>query len=747
MTPAADALEHGAFLADGVALASAELTDRERLALLLQGLAVLSHLKQSGWSLASGWSPARVSAGRLRGLTARASAERRPAQSHARDWLAQLFGERVPGRGEARIVARRLAEEWARALVPCHPDALLERLLELAPFLWQPAFAEARRAMVARVRRGGCEAVAIAGPARVGRAFRAAAGGEEIVDVVGGPRAGEIWRAAWAEGGSPAQRSMRRLAVMAEAGAQRRDETARALLTIGRYDRALELLDNDRDPAARLLRAEALVRLHRPAAARVQLRALETFELRGEPLLQALEIAVTVAHLESDHEPPRAWIATALAVTRGPLRRRALIESARAACNRGDREAALRALQGARADAAESDLPRRWRRVRFAVAYRLENDGQAALAQLNDVMRRERRSLDRPEAATYWNDLSVARAAVGDLAGAERALVHASRLMAGCDGPFPLLIAQNLVEIRLRRGRARGVVDWLEHALQVDRANRNVPGMAQGLEMLARQELIRGRLFAALDRVREALAMLDAPHLAPYRPSLHVLAARVRGWMGQPAEAVAALAHAGCAPSCIGGSASATNSLEAEERPAVWALAGDREAALAAAAGSCFAPLWEAALSGRPAPAVAWEALSTLEDFRSARLVLDLELSRPGIVPVVWQRRASAHLRRSGAPSLAARLEGSNGAAYHAIAAHCRAAGNGRPPLAAAVQRQRLPGGPADLVPQRRGPRSGPWMRRRRAVGDPTRGRSRGPRSALRGRRPARSLRVGLARP
>jgi two-component system NtrC family response regulator len=350
------------------------------------------------------------------------------------------------------------------------------------------------------------------------------------------------------------------------------------------------------------------------------------------------------------------------------------VESARAACNRGDAKAARRALEAARPGLAEPAIAQRWHMVRFMLLFYVEHQNEAALEELAQMLRGHRRSLDRPAAGTLWNDVALVRAALGDLAGAERALLHALHLLADCDGPLPLMAAQNLIEIRLRRGRLRGMVDWLGHALELDRRNRNQSGIVQDLELLARHELARGRLVAALDRLREALATLDWPRTDRYAPALHVLMARAWGWMGQRAEAAAAIERAG------GGAALGT--IEAEERPAVLALAGDREGALREASEGPFHPLWQAALSGQPAPLSCWQALEGLEEFRAGRLVLDLELTLPGLVPVAWQRRASAGLRRAGAGGLATRLESSDRAALRAIASHCRAVAGGPAPLA-----------------------------------------------------------------
>ena len=110
--------------------------------------------------------------------------------------------------------------------------------------------------------------------------------------------------------------------------------------------------------------------------------------------------------------------------------------------------------------------------------------------------------------------------------------------------------------------------------------------------------------------------------------------------MEEPQRALAELA---------GTTAETMGELEPEERPAVWALAGDRERALQQIVDSPLAPFWQSLLSSGKIATRHWRSLEELDDYRAARLVFDVELVAPGVVPPVWLRRAIVGLRRVGA--------------------------------------------------------------------------------------------------
>src|SRR5262245_12010458 len=127
--------------ARSIALAEARLTDRRKVAVLLEGAGLLSLLDRAGWRLAAGWDGARISpAGRL-AVGAEAAApgrSPRPAQEILLDLILRLFGEgTAAGRGEARRAVRELADLWSQAPAPVPPDDAVAAILAAAPFLWE----------------------------------------------------------------------------------------------------------------------------------------------------------------------------------------------------------------------------------------------------------------------------------------------------------------------------------------------------------------------------------------------------------------------------------------------------------------------------------------------------------------------------------------------------------------------------------------------------------------------------------
>jgi DNA-binding NtrC family response regulator/tetratricopeptide (TPR) repeat protein len=286
-------------------------------------------------------------------------------------------------------------------------------------------------------------------------------------------------------------------------------------------------------------------------------------------------------------------------------------------------------------------------------------DPAAAVAALETALGDHRRTLRIWQAGGLWNDLGLARAHGGDLAGSERAFLHAQRLLGRCDGPRQATLAlANLAEVRLRRGRLGGVAAILRRGLVANRAAGNLRGMVHDLVLSARLEMALGRSEAALDRLAEAAdrAGTDGWQAAERR----VLEARALGWLGRGDEARTALEAVGC----LGGE------LEPEERPAVRALAGDWEGALreatelatAEVSGTSWLELWRALAEGREVPVELWGPVERLESFRCARAVLDAEMAAARVregpaAPAPLRRRSATVLRRMGAVAFAERLE------------------------------------------------------------------------------------------
>jgi two-component system, NtrC family, response regulator len=658
-------------------LSEARLTDRQRLGVLLQAAGLLSHLDQGGWHLHAGWQSAwSTPHGFLRGVEASPGRGGQPGEG-ARPLLCQLLGllfggaDGLPGRGQARRAARGLAVLWRQPLVRLAPDEAVAQILRSAAFLWEPDFAEARQALAGEHLGPNGPRLWVAGSG----AFRArvlarARCGTEAAALLGGPGARELWED---DLSSPVMMGL---------------PAAAALFARGRFRDALGVLqespegtDGPESPespespeiAAAVLRLRCLEQLGELGAVRSGLRRLAGADLPLEALLDAAEVAVRVlAKRGESRRGAQAWVRRVLVAARsaaGPLRARAELLAAGAAWDAGDPETMAEHLAATRPDAG-SDPRAAWRwhqmeGLRVLVAAESGEVGEAAdsgAASFARALAGSRRHLARHEAAGLWNDLGLGRARQGDLAGAERAFRHSLRLFGGCDGPRRTTLAlSNLAEIRLRRGDFAGVREILEESTAANRLSGNLRGLVQDAALWARYELGLGRPAAALALCREALARLAAGSDDWYRPELHALAARALGWLERPADAAAEL---GCT------TAAACADLEPEERPALWAHAGDRDGALRTAAGGPAENLWTAALSGGGAD-LSPDQAAKLGDYRAARLAFDLDLAAPGAVSAPWRRAAIATLRGRGANLLAERLEARDEGPWRALAAYC----------------------------------------------------------------------------
>jgi len=651
----------------------ARLTDRRKVGVLLQAAGLLSLLDQAGWRLAAGWDPARVDPdGRL--AVDAEGVELGPSPLLAQDLLldltARLFGEGpVAGRGEARRAVRGLLDSWRQSLVPLPPDEAVARILDHASFLWEPEHAPARRALVGRLEGDDGSRIWMAGPRPLRtrllvRCLHLA----ELQDILGSEEARALWNRE--EAGAPAELAAAGRWRAAVAAWERRpplseaDRTglAAALECLGRFEAALETLSCLRGPAARVLAARCQLGLGQLRAAQATLRALEDVPLEPGQVVALAEIASRVH--ASDGKPGRAglWLRRALDETVGDPRAalQARLAAAAAAWDRDDVATLDRFLEQARPALDDPDLAWRWHNVRALRAMKEKDGGPEVVASIARALRSGRRRLTRRQAAGLWNELGLGRARAGDLAGAERAFLHGLRLESGCDGPRKTTLALcNLAEVRLRRGRLAGVREILARSEEANRRAGNLRGIAGDVAIWARFELTLGRPEAALALCREARAELPCEALGGEEGLLSLLSARALGWLGRTAEAAAELARV---------PAELLAELEPEEWPALRAHAGDREGAFREAAGTPFAPLWEALLGGTPPPARHWEALAPLEPYRAARLVFDADLLVPGSAPAAWRREAIATFRKVGAIAPAERLEVRDGGPWAVVA-------------------------------------------------------------------------------
>jgi len=611
-------------------LTDARLTDRERLAVLLAGARLLAELEAAGQHLAGGaggWEGAALGEdGRLVGLEVAEGTDRVLPQERLRDLVGHLFGsaERVAGRGAARRIVRRLLERWRQSLAPVPARRLVREILAEAPFL----SAE-----------GGVEP-------------------EEPADSLG---------------------------------------AARRLVVRGRFRDAVEVLDRLSDePEAEALGLRCRLLLGELGAVVHRLHGLAETPLPPGVVVDLADAAVRAGGNLHRPELVRLWLDRARAETglddrpagspgAGKLAAeaaRAAVVTAEAAWDRGDQEGVRRALEEAAAVVDLEACPRvawRWHQARGLEAM-AAGDGEAMVEALSRALTADRRALCRHEAGGLWSDLGVGRARTGDLAGAERAFLHAQRLLGGCDGQRQTTLAlYNLAEIRLRRGRTLGVVEILRRSTDDNRLNKNVRGLIHDLALWARFELVQGRPEAALEHVDEALDLADRRELDWFRAELRLLEARALGRLRREEEARQALEEV---------SAEALAELEPEERPGLFALAGWPERALEEAAGTPFELFWRAVLEGLPSPpTLRWAVLEELEPGRFARVVLDLETVRAGTVPPAERRRAVSTFRRLGATLYADALERVDAGPWLALGAYQGAARGGEAGDPARVRR------------------------------------------------------------
>lgn len=657
------------------------LSHLQRLGVVLQAAGLLSLLERAGWGL-TGWETARLGRDGRLSIAGRLGPARspRPAQELLRDLLARLFGggdADLRGPGEAKAAARALAERWRQSLVPLAPDEAVAQILEAAPFLWEPGFAEDRAALAGELHgfNGSEETVAlwVAGPWSFRRRVLGTAPSLVAIQaLLAGSEARRLWDRE--EEGVPRLLAAAGRWRAAVAAWERRPPVleaerllrARTLAALGRFEAALNALTCLDSPAALLLRAEVQLRLGEIAAALAALRELKEARLSADEAADLAEVAARTYANSKAPEEALPWLRRALTVagsarTRSGLRAR--IAAAAAAWDRNDLATMNRHLEESRAALDDPDLAWSWHQARALWELAAEDGAARALVHAEAALRR-RRLLPRHRAADLWNEAGLARAATGDLPGAERAFRHAVRLMEGCDGPRKATLQLfNLAEIRLRRGRLAGVREILELSTAENRRTGNLRAQTQDAELWARLELVLGRPEDAHAICRATLDLSERQGLDWRRAELSLLAARALGWLGRTAEAAEALCDV---------PPSVARELEPEERPALYVLAGDREAAsreTEAIPDPGLRTLWTCLLAGETPTAEAWAALTVLEPYRAARLILDAERTLPGMTPADLLRRAAVVLRSVGALPLAEALEAREGGPWQVAAA------------------------------------------------------------------------------
>jgi DNA-binding NtrC family response regulator len=541
------------------------------------------------------------------------------------------------------------------ALTPLSADEAVQQILDRASFLWHPSFHSARSTLAAVHRKNGEERLWVAGPEWFREPLLATARTlADLKNQLASETAESLWRGNRRSPREMAIRGRWRAAVAAWRGREResvddRLSFSRALFAVGRFKEAKEELRHLRRPEAKILRLRCLLRLGELRRCKRSLQRLDDLSLPGEHLLEAASVAVRVHGNLGESECARAWMLRAVAETQTPEHRlRAELIAFALAWDRGDEKEMRRRLRSAQPALEFEHLAWRWHKARGLEAIG-RGDGAAAVTGLGDALRLGRRHLTPLEAGDLWNEMALGRGLCGDLEGAERALLHTLALHREVEGPRKTTLALfNLAEIRLRRGRLSGVAEILDLSSRENRLAGNWRGIVHDTELLARWELVRGRPSAAVERVQRVCTELEARSLSWRRAQLRSLAARGLGWLGRPDDAAAELTAAGD---------EVLSEFEPEERPALWALAGDRERALEAVVGDdVAAPVWTALLTGREASPEDWDRLDFADEYRLARLVFDLESVEQGFVPDSLISRAAIVLRRLGASALAERL-------------------------------------------------------------------------------------------
>jgi len=600
-------------------------------------------------------------------------------QAPSPEWIARLTDRQRLGllldgaRLLARLAAadRRLADGWSGAVLGS--DGTLCGLAEASGR--DRVYPQERLRQLVALLFGDGDAVAGRGTAR--RVVRTLLDG---------------WRQSLAP--VPARRAVRQILeaapFLAPPGGLPVQEDARGLFRRGRFRDALAALDGadgPADPAEEVLGLCCRLLLGDLRAVARRLKTLEKASLAPDVVIDCAELAVRVA--ANRHRPGLAdrWLDRARSATAGNDGEGALrvtLLTAESAWDRGDRET-VEALVSELAGRDLDMLPAiawRFHQVRGLGAL-ADGDGEAMVEALTRALSVDRRRLCRHEAGGLWSDLGVGRVLAGDLAGAERAFLHAQRLLGACDGTRQTTLAlYNLAEVRLRRGRVLGVEQILQSSTDENRLTGNVRGLIQDLALWARFEIVQGRAGAALDHVAAARELADRRRIGWHRLELRVLEGRALGLLRRVEEAARAV---------TGLPRKVLVELGPEEHAGLFALAGRTERALREVAGTPWEPLWRALLDGGDTPATPlWEPLDGLESGRAARVVLDAETLRPGCAPPAVRRRAVAAFRRIGATHYAERLERSDGGAWRALTGYLEGAPPGAPDTDPAALRRLL---------------------------------------------------------
>ena len=645
------------------------LTDRQRASLLLQGAALLAHLRTAGWVLQS-WRELVVDArGVLRiepGMVTVGRDERSP-QAVLRQLASLLFGSgEMFGRSAVRAALRPVVAGWRDLLLPFPADRLVADILDHAPLLWGGEYRAARVSLVAVHEHEEGEEVVVVGHRRWRRSLLRAGGTEperlstvteRLSKVLRSDEAQDHWLGDKASGGPIdwiARGDWRRAVdeslrePPAEAG--ERSAVARALLDSGRFEAAQALVERSRRTDDILIRLKSLVRMGRMAAARRALTLLQNRRLGGAAKLEECEEAIRIHGAAGLSAGLGAWAERALEAAVGPLagRGRALAVLAMREVGATGETASLLDPEG-----DPDDWMSCLARARLAVDRGHFTEADQALAT---ALRQFRRQLPVYDRAGLWNELATLRLKVDDCAGAERAARVSVRLFRCCDGPAGRAGAHgNLAEARIRTGRLTGVRETIENLRRESLMAGSAAGIVEAWRLEARLELAQGRWSSALECCRSALDELRKRKLrGGRRRPLRLLAGRALVHLGRTEEAREELSAA--LPLRVA-DGSARSQAGSDVLPAVFLLAGLREEARAVGEGAACGGLWEAVLENRAPSSDDWRRLEEQGAYRSAMTIHDLVCLGVESVPSRLLASAVRTLSEVGAEAAAQRVD------------------------------------------------------------------------------------------
>ncbi len=621
-----------------------------RVAGLLEVAAALAHAERASFSLTGFDELLLDDEGRPLGLSIAVQPTRVPTQELLTQAAYRLFGSNSDagsalafGGGEAKAAVASLLERWRQCLTPLSPVDAVDGILRAAPFLWWMKKRDHLAALALAVEDDVWFAAPTGARRRLFDRGRVPEDLEKTFTVLKGPTAQAAWlgiAASTLEPGPPEQALAK----------------ARELERAGHLFLARRVLASQQNPDALLLRARIELALGEVGTAAHGLRALRRREPPLATQIDSIELALRLSKrcLDSGALAAEAVFAEHLleaAAQAGDevVLGRAQLAGAWAALDNGDLTLAAELLDQAE-EAREPDRERLARRHQAAAQLAFVRgqwqDAESHLGRaLGAVTLRPR---PRALVGGLWNEMALARAAGGDLRGAERALRHALRHLRACDGPSHLALAtSNLAEIAVRRGRVSGVEAVLDACLEFPETSRNRAARAAEEALAVRLLMVRGALEDALRLCRPALedatGSMDKERLA--------LAARCLAWSGRVAEAAELLEQLADHD---------LDHLEPEERLAVLLQAGQKERAqqLNARLPAPLRRFWSPIVAHQPALEVSLPAIDALrlEPYRAARLVLDLlQLGVPVAPPLAT--RSARVMRDLGARAFAGRIE------------------------------------------------------------------------------------------